>query len=184
MQGERFRLHRRRLAAAVKVALVMVLLEARTGWFFIYFFAVLLYIAGLFDPFIDWFRRAQGTQTTLEQQLANLRTRTREAEAAAAAAVVARAAADAAAAAAAAAGEPAADAGASGHSEREAEGSSDAADSGGAAASGAGASGGETGEAVEQQPEGPPYWTRFGYQLVVMFFMTLIPWWNPNPRYL
>ncbi|CAJ1416529.1 unnamed protein product [Effrenium voratum] len=35
-----------------------------------------------------------------------------------------------------------------------------------------------------ENPEQPPYWQRFVYQLLVMFFLTLIPWWNPNPRYL
>merc|ERR1712232_957298 len=34
------------------------------------------------------------------------------------------------------------------------------------------------------EAERPPYWQRFVYQLFVMFFMTLLPWWNPNPHYL
>lgn len=30
----------------------------------------------------------------------------------------------------------------------------------------------------------PPFWQRFIYQLFVMFFLTLMPWWTPNPRYM
>merc|ERR1719420_199424 len=30
----------------------------------------------------------------------------------------------------------------------------------------------------------PPYWVRWFYQLVVMFVMTMFPWWTPDQRYL
>merc|ERR1719188_1368901 len=73
-QGEPMRRHRRRLAAAVKVGVVMVLLEVRVGWFLMYFFACFLFIGGLFDPLLDWFRR-HSAQATLEQQLNMLRNR-------------------------------------------------------------------------------------------------------------
>ncbi|CAK9028482.1 Uncharacterized protein SCF082_LOCUS18380 [Durusdinium trenchii] len=32
-------------------------------------------------------------------------------------------------------------------------------------------------------PAAPPFWQRFIYQLFIMFFLTLMPWWTPNPRY-
>ena len=54
---------------SVQVALVMVLLEVRTGWFFIYFFTVFLYIGGLFDPLIEWFQQYSSQAESLRRQL-------------------------------------------------------------------------------------------------------------------
>lgn len=189
--------HRRRLAAAVKIAFVMVLLEVRTGWFFVYFFVVFLYIGGIFDPIIEWFQR-RPAQVTLEQQLAQLRNRQREPErpptaAAVAAEAVGGAAAEGASSSASTATRSPGEAG---------DGSSSSADGAAAGASGAsgsdGAGGGLLANAAEGEAGGAddsaaaaappaeqlPYWHRFTYQLVVMFFMTLLPWWNPDPRYL
>lgn len=64
----------RRLSTALKLALVMVLLEVRASWFLLYFIGVLLYIGGLFDPLIEVFQR-QSAQNTLDQQLTALRNR-------------------------------------------------------------------------------------------------------------
>merc|ERR1719161_1878333 len=71
-----------RLAAIMKIALIMILLEVKTGWFFVYFFAVFLYIGGVFDPFVEWFQR-HTQRLTLDQQLTRIRNQRRKAEAAA-----------------------------------------------------------------------------------------------------
>lgn len=183
--------HRRRLAAAVKIAFVMVLLEVRTGWFFVYFFAVFLYIGGIFDPIIDWFQR-RPARVTLEQQLTALRNRQRaEPEQAQQPAADASSATEGANANAASAAASSGDTSA---------GSSGSADASGAAAASGSDEAGATGALGQPTEEGGatdagaapaenvepqlPYWHRFIYQLVVMFFMTLLPWWNPDPRYL
>lgn len=201
------RQHRRRLAAAVKIALMMILLEFKAGWFFLYFFAVFMYMGGLFDPFIEWFQRP-AAQATLEQQLTALRNRQRRAGEQAAAAVAANTASDEAStpptpAPAAAAtseavagegGEVAASAGGTteGQASREpgpaAAAAEPVADPGTAertsrpAPPGGTTANGDADAVAEAQR--PPWAHRFIYQLLVMFFMTLLPWWNPDPRYL
>lgn len=183
-QPEQVRVNRRRLAAAVKIAFVMILLEVRTGWFFVYFFAVFLYIGGVFDPAINWFQR-RPARTTLEQQLTALRNRQRHAESEQQHAASVGAGAD----------NSDGDAAASGHAGNDGDerGEGSAGDSvehdGATPADGSAASGNEEGgttDAVQQENIAPPPpWShRFIYQLFVMFFMTLLPWWNPDPRYL
>lgn len=188
---ERFPLHRQRLAAVIKGVFIMFLLEVQVGWYFVYFFAVFLYIGGVFDPFIDWFRN-RPAQVTLEQQLTQLRNRQNAPPQAPPPAAP-----------------PAPD-------PAQTEGQ-DAADGNGGALGEGGGSSSSTGNprepSAEAGTEAPadglpatgddadfigsaadtppppqeellPYWHRFVYQLVVMFFMTLLPWWNPDPRYL
>jgi len=72
-------MHRRRLAVAVKIAVVMFFFEFRIGWWVLYFFGIFLYIGGLFDPFIEWIQ-SHSLQATLEQQLLNLQQRQRRAD--------------------------------------------------------------------------------------------------------
>jgi len=189
-QLEHPRVHRRRLAAAVKIALVMILLEFRAGWFFLYFFAVFLYVGGLFDPFIEWFQRPS-VQATLEQQLTALRNRQqRMAENAANSMTDVP---DVHALAGGQLNEHNVDARSTNPVEQETStddgttGNNAAAappvsDSGAEAAAERDATHGNADGAAEAQQ--PPWGHRFIYQLVVMFFMTLMPWWNPNPRYL
>eukprot|EP00746_Dinoflagellata_sp_MGD_P167464 gnl/MRDRNA2_/MRDRNA2_98103_c0_seq1.p1 gnl/MRDRNA2_/MRDRNA2_98103_c0~~gnl/MRDRNA2_/MRDRNA2_98103_c0_seq1.p1 ORF type:complete len:370 (+),score=85.30 gnl/MRDRNA2_/MRDRNA2_98103_c0_seq1:49-1110(+) len=163
-----------RLAAIMKIALIMILLEVKTGWFFVYFFAVFLYIGGVFDPFVEWFQR-HTQRLTLDQQLTRLRNKNRmraeKRAAAAMAAALARANAEG------------------------AEGTDDGGvgDEGNPASSNDATQDGSTdGEEVENADQGDqgvpepaiPWGHRFFYQLVVMFFMTLLPWWSPDPRYI
>jgi len=237
-QIEQLRAHRRRLAAVVKVAVIMLLLEFRIGWFFLYFFAVFLYIGGMFDPMIEWFQQ-HSTQTTLEQQLAALRTNqdapeavpstgTRPASQDSGTGATARAPepresttlpTDASTGAAASAAEPretttpptgtaeipeasqASSSGTdpvSGVSTEGAQATSvepsatanalDPDPKATASATATGTAAGAAGSAVEEQAvqeqTRPAYAQRFIYQLFVMFFMTLLPWWSPDPRYL
>eukprot|EP00931_Biecheleriopsis_adriatica_P076623 TRINITY_DN50311_c0_g1_i1.p1 TRINITY_DN50311_c0_g1~~TRINITY_DN50311_c0_g1_i1.p1 ORF type:complete len:342 (+),score=104.10 TRINITY_DN50311_c0_g1_i1:90-1028(+) len=176
---------RRRLAACVKVALVMILLEVKLGWYFIYFFAAFFYIGGMFDTWIEYFQNFNNNQTTLENQLNALR----RGQAPGGEDGADRAAAPEAAGVGAAAPNPAPEVVAAA-SEGEAVPSSSTEQIAGAAGSGmpteaVAASGEPAGaaEAAQAAPQ-PPYWQRFFYQLFVMFFMTLIPWWNPDPRYI
>lgn len=37
---------------------------------------------------------------------------------------------------------------------------------------------------VPAAQEPPPFWARYVYQLVVMYIMTMLPWWTPDERYL
>jgi len=207
---------RLRLWAAVKLAIVMLLLEVQSGWFFVYFFLVFLYIGGLFDPLIEWFQRGS-RQTTLEQQLNNLRNRARD--------VPGRGNLDAANADARAAEENSASANTDGLSEEahsqsqgganvaaaasqgetagsstgqpNGEAASSSSDAGANSASAGGDSPARPGNAAgSDEPEAAPaadeeparpqpaFAHRFIYQLFIMFFMTLFPWWNPDPRYL
>lgn len=214
---------RRRLSAAVKVALVLMLLEVRYGWYFLYFFMVFLYIGGVFDPIIQRFQR-QSAQMTLEQQLTAFRNERLRAEevaaanvASAAAAAVASASGASSSAAAAADSEntdtaknsmsaEASDSRA-GQQGQDGDGAGSSVASGGLGDVGAGAetddnrntssegavpqgSDSTTGATADstaggaEDPNRPPWFHCFFYQLVVMFFGTLLPWWNPNPRYL
>mmetsp|Transcript_148617 Transcript_148617/g.276854 ORF Transcript_148617/g.276854 Transcript_148617/m.276854 type:complete len:352 (+) Transcript_148617:103-1158(+) len=216
-QQDHLRVHRRRLAAAVKIAFVMVLLEVRTGWYFAYFFLVFLYIGGLFDPFIEWFQR-RPVRVTLEQQLTALRNQQRrEEERSASERERANSGANsnnantgseqpggASSSGAGTDGQPAQSSG----SPPEGAPGADAAEGNHAEASGSASAAsapvdqaeaiaaalaadegndanGSDGAAAEQPAAPRPPWShRFIYQLVVMFFMTLLPWWNPDPRYL
>ena len=47
--------NRFRIGPIVKVALIMLLLEVKPVWFFVYFFAVFLFLGGIFDPIVDWY---------------------------------------------------------------------------------------------------------------------------------
>eukprot|EP00929_Paragymnodinium_shiwhaense_P029526 TRINITY_DN16894_c0_g1_i4.p1 TRINITY_DN16894_c0_g1~~TRINITY_DN16894_c0_g1_i4.p1 ORF type:complete len:322 (-),score=86.05 TRINITY_DN16894_c0_g1_i4:360-1325(-) len=154
------RIHRMRLAAAVKGALVMLLLDFKAAWFFLYFFGVFLYVGGMFDPIIEFLSRGQRSQQTLEQQLTALRHRQRMAERK------------------------------EEERQRAAASAAAAGENQGEAAAGEGAE--QTTAAAESTPPPPepeeppraPEWQRCVYQLVIMFFLTLMPWWTPNPYYL
>eukprot|EP00747_Dinoflagellata_sp_TGD_P186059 gnl/TRDRNA2_/TRDRNA2_42897_c0_seq1.p1 gnl/TRDRNA2_/TRDRNA2_42897_c0~~gnl/TRDRNA2_/TRDRNA2_42897_c0_seq1.p1 ORF type:complete len:413 (+),score=97.98 gnl/TRDRNA2_/TRDRNA2_42897_c0_seq1:79-1239(+) len=220
---ERFRVHRRRLAAAAKMALVMILMEVRTGWFFVYFFAVFLYIGGIFDPFIDWFQR-NTAQTSLEQQLNALRGRQAEAEqqelnrqqqpqqqqqqpqqqnqarsdAGMQQPHAAQTALQAAQAQAQFVQEQTKKLQEQVEQAERAAGITPSSSSGSGSGSGTSSSEGSTVEGnnaegeneqanappVDPEADRPPWAHRFVYQLGVMFFMTLLPGWNPDPRYL
>jgi len=191
-QGQPLRQHRQRLQNAVKIAFVMLLLEFSTGWFFVYFFGVVFYIGGMFDPVIDWFQR-RPARVGLEQQLNGLRNRQRrgeeriaeqsDAERAASADQQQQTTDDV---------------------ESKEESIAELSDSTTANASSSESQGVVSGdlqnsseetppvaERFAQEPANeniqnanqPPYWHRFIYQLFVMFFLTLLPWWNPDPRY-
>ncbi|CAE7817070.1 unnamed protein product [Symbiodinium sp. CCMP2456] len=66
-------LHRRRLSLLFKVGMVMILLEVRTGWYFLYILLALVYLGGMFDSWIEWFQNLANAQVTLEHQLNALR---------------------------------------------------------------------------------------------------------------
>lgn len=202
---------RLRLWAAVKLAIVMLLLEVRSGWFFVYFFLVFLYVGGLFDPLIEWFQRTS-TQTTLEQQLNDLRNRrhvvptdedTIAPEAAATPPQDSNASSGTGGLPEEVHGEVGANASGVGLGEDTASRPNDAqagAGSSGDAGTGSGisdegsppevSSGAGNSDATappaaeEPAVARPPYAHRFIYQLFIMFVMTLLPWWNPDPRYL
>ncbi|KAL8437402.1 hypothetical protein ACSSS7_000997 [Eimeria intestinalis] len=53
-----------------------------------------------------------------------------------------------------------------------------------AAAAGAAADGGAAAGQRRRQRAASPYWKRALYQGVAMFFLTTIPWWNPDPELL
>eukprot|EP00927_Polykrikos_kofoidii_P002358 TRINITY_DN10925_c0_g1_i1.p1 TRINITY_DN10925_c0_g1~~TRINITY_DN10925_c0_g1_i1.p1 ORF type:complete len:335 (-),score=58.25 TRINITY_DN10925_c0_g1_i1:85-1089(-) len=191
-RDEQWPIHRRRFAAAVKLAILMVVLDFRASWYLLYFFAVFLYVGGLFDPIIRWFSRP-AQQLSLEQQLLALRRRQQAAEVPARGESVTGHA----------HGQGASDTAASASSgDRSIGAASDApgSTSANSAALSAGqlprdASDGDNagtsataadtaGEGAAVRGPQPSYAVRCFYQLVVMFFMTLLPWWNPNPNYL
>jgi len=195
-------MHRRRLAVAVKIAVVMFFFDFRIGWWVLYFFGIFLYIGGLFDPFIEWIQ-SHSLQATLEQQLLNLQQRQRRADDLPGAQpddAGAREPRD-------AAGSTSDDPGTGaqpGSSQGSSEGGAARAETGtavrpegrlddgtGERADGTERHSDESGQgdaareaAVEAELRRVPWVQQFFYQLVVMFFMTLLPWWNPDPRYL
>jgi len=164
-------LHRRRLAILFKVGMVMILLEVKLGWYFVYLLLALLYLGGTFDPWIEWGQNLANAQVTLEHQLNALR---REQQAAN------EAASEEATQAASRGSEAEATTAEGGEENRSGEGAAESAVSEGEA--NAAAAQEAPAEAPARPP--PPYWQRFIYQLFVMFFLTMLPWWNPNPRFL
>mmetsp|Transcript_34186 Transcript_34186/g.54482 ORF Transcript_34186/g.54482 Transcript_34186/m.54482 type:complete len:299 (+) Transcript_34186:100-996(+) len=192
-QEQHLRQHRQRLFNAVKIAFAMLFFEFSTGWFFVYFFGVVLYIGGVFDPIIHWFQR-RPARVALEQQLNGLRNRQRDEERIAEQVEAERSE---------NVERPAASTNADSPEKEDlvdpnyitANGSSSSSDAHGTDDGGLQESTEEPSsqtEAVAPPPaEGnaenvdqPPYWHCFIYQLFVMFFLTLLPWWNPDPRYL
>mmetsp|Transcript_67177 Transcript_67177/g.160899 ORF Transcript_67177/g.160899 Transcript_67177/m.160899 type:complete len:362 (+) Transcript_67177:65-1150(+) len=192
---------RRRLLVAVRVAVLLIVMEVRIAWCMVCFVMSFLYVAGVFDPLVNWFQRAP-EQGTLEQQLAAFRRR-RDAVESQASAPAAPAEGDAASAAAAARTptgtnpgqpQPQQQQGSPGSGSTDtatgpvnAPSSSSAAPAATNAADSTAAEGdGQAAEAAAPAAPagGPTYRMRFFYQLVVMFFLTLLPWWNPDPRYL
>jgi len=145
---------RQRLSLLFKVLLVMFLMELKWSWYVVYFLVSVLFLGGMFDSWIEWFNGAPA----LENQLDALRRNAREAPVAAQAEQPEPEG-------------PAAE-GQSAESVRQPESEASAADPAPAAA-----------PAAPAAPP-PPYWQRFIYQLFVMFFLTLMPWWTPNPRYM
>jgi len=184
-----------RIGPIVKVALIMLLLEVKPVWFFVYFFAVFLYLGGIFDPIVEWFK-THAAQQPLEAQLVNLREREQQAVPEDTPP----------------SNEPTAEltgenqpSSSSNPGEEKGEGEEESptktADES-TPSSGLSATpktntenGNKTDGTVaapgaeEEQPPGeqpnPVAWIiRFCYQLFVMFVMTLLPMWNPDPRYL
>lgn len=145
---------RQRLSLLFKVLLVMFLMELKWSWYVVYFLVSVLFLGGMFDSWIEWFNGAPA----LENQLDALRRNAREAPVPAQAEQPEPEG-------------PAAE-GESAESVRQPESEASAADPAPAAA-----------PAAPAAPP-PPYWQRFIYQLFVMFFLTLMPWWTPNPRYM
>eukprot|EP00397_Hematodinium_sp_SG-2012_P032521 GEMP01034631.1.p1 GENE.GEMP01034631.1~~GEMP01034631.1.p1 ORF type:complete len:390 (+),score=116.81 GEMP01034631.1:90-1172(+) len=151
---------RNRMGFFLKFAFLLVLFEATLLGLLLYFFVILLYLYGMFDGLLGYF--AVGRHPALDQQLVNLRIRREEPQGQAAAAAAGAAAA-------------AAPAGAAGAADVAADVAENAAGANGAAVNAGGAA--------------PPaaalggFWRAF-YQSFVMFFLTLAPWWTPDPRHL
>eukprot|EP00927_Polykrikos_kofoidii_P052442 TRINITY_DN46287_c0_g1_i1.p1 TRINITY_DN46287_c0_g1~~TRINITY_DN46287_c0_g1_i1.p1 ORF type:complete len:342 (-),score=63.51 TRINITY_DN46287_c0_g1_i1:157-1182(-) len=197
-QAERFRAHRRRLAGVVKIGFVLLLLDLDAGWLVLYFFMSFLYLGGIFDPITQWVSRPTPRQT-LDQQLGALRQRQNREAAATSAASVAAASADGAAGRAtesqATQGTHSTGDTGDGMSGDPTNGDAVSSDSATPSSSdpigtGDAAPGnrehGRVGQDAAEADAGnrPSYAARFFYQLVVMFFLTLLPWWTPNPNYL
>jgi len=158
--AERFPALRQRFSLLVKVVLIMLLMEVKWSWYAVFFLVSMIYLGGLFDSWIEWFNG--GAAATLENQLDALR---RNGAAAAPAAGNGN--------------------GAAGENGGETQDQSDAPRETEAAAETDGAAPAEAPAAPAAPPApAPPFWQRFIYQLFVMFFLTLMPWWTPNPRYM
>mmetsp|Transcript_28007 Transcript_28007/g.34195 ORF Transcript_28007/g.34195 Transcript_28007/m.34195 type:complete len:139 (+) Transcript_28007:1-417(+) len=138
-------------------------MELKWSWYVVYFLVSLLFLGGMFDSWIELFNG--GAAATLENQLDALRRN----------------------------GGAGAPAQAQAEAGQQAEQTENAAANEGTNEAGEGAVARETAgepereagaaEAVPPQAP-PPFWQRFIYQLFVMFFLTLMPWWTPNPRYM
>jgi len=198
---------RRRCANVTKVAVLMFILKLKFAWFGFYFVGAVLYIGGIFDPIVDWFLH-RPLQTTLEEKLTVLRSRQRSAEQALAEATDSVSdeisapevegnteigtgppvgnTAD--------VPEGAAGLGFNDAEDRDGPNSSTsthnasnemntALDSGVGREADAN-TGDEAGDNAGNEDPPPPWLHRFVYQLFVMFFMTLLPWWTPDLRYI
>jgi len=198
---------RRRCANVTKIAVLMFILKLKFAWFGFYFVGAVLYIGGIFDPIVDWFLH-RPLQTTLEEKLNVLRNRQRSAEQALAGAtdsvsdqistpegegnsetstgppvensldVL----------------EGAAGLGLNDVEDRDGPNRSTsiydanneintALDSSVGREVDAN-TGNDAGDDTGNEDPPPPWLHRFVYQLIVMFFMTLLPWWTPDLRYI
>jgi len=194
---------RRRCTNIVKVLLLILILELKLAWFGLFFLAAVPYVCGSFDPIVSWFHQ-RPLRTTLEQQLDVLRSRQRSAERASAEVVDVASdeistpeveedttmstrppVEDSAVAPEGAAGLSLNDVGDRG--EPSSSSSSCNTENEISTSLGSRVAGEEETNAGNDAENGvpqPPWLHRFVYQLVVMFWMTLLPWWRPDPRYI
>lgn len=177
---------RYRLGMILKIALIMILLEVKVGWFIVYVLSVGVYLVGYLDWLLEWGRENQRKYPSLQEQIAILRSlqdirRDRERkrldrERREGIEKARKAVED-------ALGVPpttstssAADAKAAATDPKDVADQKDVAD--------------KRKDVPDDEDLDPVpktmcrYWKHFLYQSVVCFFMTLIPSWNPNPEML